>query len=510
MVEYFENEYFDGKCKVNVSNIDCLENMTQEMANAIATGPQDDFFELLSSFNREMKLTIDDTIDVTDKWNWRPGTYAKIDKYIQARLQLSKKTSGLYNKFRKVREYANYLGYITNQADRLEAKKYSMKTSGLSKDVNIEVFQENSTKLAEIMIAQCELVKDLTDGKVIITPYINNNFANRFTPIYLDIQMTNLEMSIHQGNTCIQKIPLLPIHIVINYPLRHYMNQYNTNWSVLGNYGDYMDNEYHFPYISTQYQRRGYNQYGTVCLDSYMENVKSSFMKRDYIQMAMHLMNWAQYYNVSHSNPYNQPNLLHYGLPEGYSKEYKATTSNLASNCSERIHRNLVNGTSCVDFNSRPLLDKLTMSTSKCEETKCQLRDACNFYKIKNSLLKGISEHTDEYCQMESIVGHMLSYYDDRPNIYSTRYGIQEDIENQELGYYSVSDCINTEEYLVTLFEKIITYWGLTSDTIDLYYSKISDSYEYYGEAVPVEQVVKSEEDIKQEMLAWATNPERR
>ena len=54
MVEYFDGEYFDGISKVSVSNIDCLNNMTQDMANTIATGPQDDFFEMLSNFNREI------------------------------------------------------------------------------------------------------------------------------------------------------------------------------------------------------------------------------------------------------------------------------------------------------------------------------------------------------------------------------------------------------------------------------------------------------------------------
>ena len=43
-------EYFNGVRDVDVSDIDCLKNMTQETANAIATGPQDAFFTLLDNF----------------------------------------------------------------------------------------------------------------------------------------------------------------------------------------------------------------------------------------------------------------------------------------------------------------------------------------------------------------------------------------------------------------------------------------------------------------------------
>ena len=48
-------EYFNGVRDVDVSDIDCLKNMTQETANAIATGPQDAFFTLLDNFNHELK-----------------------------------------------------------------------------------------------------------------------------------------------------------------------------------------------------------------------------------------------------------------------------------------------------------------------------------------------------------------------------------------------------------------------------------------------------------------------
>ena len=79
-------EYFNGKKEVNVSNIDSLKDMTQDIANAIATGPQDTFFEKLDGFNEQLNYYNIESIDVTDKWNWKPGTYPKIDKYLHKQL----------------------------------------------------------------------------------------------------------------------------------------------------------------------------------------------------------------------------------------------------------------------------------------------------------------------------------------------------------------------------------------------------------------------------------------
>ena len=74
-------EYFNGLIDVNVSDIDCLNSMTQDMANAIATGPQDGFFEVLDSFNMELTHYGIEPIDVTNKWNWKPGTSKKIVEF---------------------------------------------------------------------------------------------------------------------------------------------------------------------------------------------------------------------------------------------------------------------------------------------------------------------------------------------------------------------------------------------------------------------------------------------
>ena len=76
-----------------------------------------------------------------------------------------------------------------------------------------------------------------------------------------------------------------------------------------------------FPYIASiehRYRADG-AMYGTVCLDRFNEEIKKAFLSKDFIQMSMHLMNWAQYYSTNHSNPYNKTQWLHLGLPEGYT-----------------------------------------------------------------------------------------------------------------------------------------------------------------------------------------------
>ena len=217
-------EYFNGIRHVDVSDIDCLKDMTQETANAIATGPQDAFFTLLDRFNDDLNYYINDTIDVTDKWNWKPGTYDKIDKMILKRLNFDKKSKGIYNKISKIRERSNYLNYVMRNAQELENQKYRLKQSGLSKNVNIGDFQDKANKLVDAINTQCNLVQELTEGNVIIKPYISQHFENRLTPIYLDVKLFGLTLSVYSGDKSIQEIMLQPIHLVMKYPFRHYIN----------------------------------------------------------------------------------------------------------------------------------------------------------------------------------------------------------------------------------------------------------------------------------------------
>ena len=48
-------EYFNGHTTVQVDGLGKLDNLSQEEANNLATGPQDMFFERLNTLNTEMQ-----------------------------------------------------------------------------------------------------------------------------------------------------------------------------------------------------------------------------------------------------------------------------------------------------------------------------------------------------------------------------------------------------------------------------------------------------------------------
>ena len=491
-------EYFNGVTDVDVSDIDCLKDMTQETANAIATGPQDMFFTLLDRFNSDLTYYTGETIDVTDKWNWKPGTYPKIDKMLLKRLNFDKKSSGIANRISKIRERANYLNYILRNAHELETQKHRLKLSGLTKNVDICEFQSKATDLVSRINTQCDLAYDMSEGRVSIKPYISSNFTSRQTPIYLDIKLSELTMSIYSGDKSIQEIPLSPIHLIFNYSFRHYINNISTNWKITGQYGD--DN-IRFPYISSRgrYSQTD-NGFGTVCLDKYNEDIKKSFINVDYIQMAMHLMNWAQYYSVNHSNPYNNLKFLHYGLPKGYSKEYRATLSSAEGDCSNRI----LNITDSKVYPS--YFDELEDKMTICNDIECQLKESCNFFKMNNHQLSYSINKEDEHYQIESMVGYIVEH------IYSLDESSRDYLMDNSINYRYTSR--TTEEEIIKYLFRYIYRWDISYSTLKYsitgFYTVLQQSYNYCPVTKNVSNDVLSKKDIQQEMLAWATNPGRR
>ena len=513
-------EYFNGLIDVNVSDIDCLNSMTQDMANAIATGPQDGFFEVLDSFNQELTHYGIEPIDVTNKWNWKPGTSKKIIEFQTNRLQLSKTHGGIVKQFDRTRERANWMSYIRNQASRLEQMKYELKRAGVSKNVDIAEFQQRTIDLVKVINDQCSLVKDLTEGKVIMTPFISNDFNSRATPFYLDIILSGLTMSIYSGNKEIQQIPLQDIHLIFKYPFRHYVNAFTTRWEAKGNYGEFIRNQmFKFPYISSNSSSRRNGdriiQYGNVCLDSYNDDIKRSFLNKDYIQMSMHLMNWAQYYSTTHSNPYNPTSWLHLGIPEDYSSEYKHTISGVAGNCHTRISSSdefkWVPGTDVINYSKNAI--------NPCESINCQLQSECGHFLMHWNRVEEIEQLSDKYCQIESMIGFIVDTLENHDT--PTYQNYMDILDYNGFGYYyfkEIDTIRNTEEensnlYLDLVIPELIMYWVDKKDGYqdDLFYLITgSSSFDWgYPKEIVKEEDNTDEDDIKRAMLEWATNPER-
>ena len=280
-----------------------------------------------------------------------------------------------------------------------------------------------------------------------------------------------------------------------NLSFRHLINKINTQWKLIGKYGNPDEDSLAHPYIANQY--RNNTSYGTVCLDNYNDDIKKAFVNLDFIQMSMHLMNWAQYYNTGHSNPYNNTQWLHYGIPESYSKEYSNTISNVQNTCSTRITKITISD----DF-----IEQQTKNIVICNTIKCKLKDNCAHYIQSSDILLNITEQSDLHCQVEAIVGYIGEWLYD----YSASFNERTDYLGDALMYMSPSH--DTEEdfnqdfircCLAMIYKNSRT---LNRDSIRTFYSAICRSFDYF----PEEVVNLSEEEVKREMLAWATNPGRR
>ena len=74
--------YYNGSNEVEVEEIDSLLSMSQDTANMLAIGPQEDFMNKLDNVNRQLSLHNIEGINVTKLWNWKPGSYDKIKELI--------------------------------------------------------------------------------------------------------------------------------------------------------------------------------------------------------------------------------------------------------------------------------------------------------------------------------------------------------------------------------------------------------------------------------------------
>ena len=83
-------DYFNGSSNVKVHPVDKLLDLNQEEANLLSTGPQDLFFSKLEILNQNLDYQKIENVNVTDKWNWKRGTYDKIKQLIYNKLYLHK------------------------------------------------------------------------------------------------------------------------------------------------------------------------------------------------------------------------------------------------------------------------------------------------------------------------------------------------------------------------------------------------------------------------------------
>ena len=404
-------EYFNGHQNTESHELNKLENLSQEEANGLACGPQDLFFDKLERLNADMGNLGIEKIDVTNKWNWKPGSYDKVKEYIYKRLDLHKKAKGMDYLMTRAQDRMNYMNFIQRQVRDMERERANLKYLGVGKDVDIEDFKDTCRIFVDNIIEQCDKVYKMTNSKVIMTPYVE--LAARDSWFYLDVKLTELTLDIYDGmknaeSTKIQSINLAPIHIIFKQSLRHVLNKQRTEFQSCGRYLS-TGPRLLFPFIARGYNRN--NDYQGTCFDMHHDDVRKAVnptIGHNLLALSVTLMQWAQFYHMKNANPYNQPYLTHLGMPEDFSDAYKSyfDRDSVTGSC----------GSTMIDFaNSIGMstqFEKDELMHKTCRNIKCSLTDVCNL-SIGIKQRKDIGE-SDHSFQSESMAIFLADYIFDK------------------------------------------------------------------------------------------------
>ena len=501
-----DSSFYDGQREVNVDSITTLSEPNQQLANAIATGPQDEFFSLLENINCDMGRHYGSEsvhIGVTNAWNWKPGTYDKVRLVMNKMLRLNDKAANVTKFLSRTQEHSRwYIDRLRRSFQDAEELKARLKREGYTVDVDIDEYTGKLTEFADKVQEECNKASTTFDN-VIITPYIHLSNNERDSKFYLEVTISNLTLSIFQQETLIQEINLEPIKIIFQDKLRDIMKhtiEPRTRRTTVGFRGLYMSPEieyrnssyshlFHFPYISSanwRYNSIGDDRFpvwGAVCFDRYLDEIKTSFSKVNYTSLIMSIFSWAQYYNTEYSNPYNQPYLLHFGMPKEMNDGYKNSFPNSARQCATRIECNykLNSGISFSDKHLQNRVDALQI----CDSIDCQWTNTCDLFKNSTQMLD-IILNEDAYCKWESILGYLTEHFNDT------------DLLTQMIEDYYGLYYIDSVYFIRNC---------LYSHTVEGEPQAINllTSIEYWGKEEIIKDVIPNNDKIKEQMLQWAT-----
>ena len=497
-------EYFDGLETIQVEEFTNLHSLTDETYTNLAIGESEDFIESLNKFNFELERVGAPTVDVTAKWNWKAGSYDNVKDYLFNRLDLHKKSRNIANLIERTKDRTNYLSYILRMAQYMERLRADLRQSGVTKDIDINKFKEDCNEFIHNTLYQCDKVATTTNGKVIILPYAHMVSNGKDATLYLDILLRELNLDVYdgQGTIKLQSIPLNDIHIICKANLRKVLNKScrsnGFNWK--GKYLSEVGMDLRFPYInsigSQNYSRRTYD---SVCLDKHHDSVGNALSKNNLLTVSMHLMNWAQYYNIKFANPYNQPYESHIGMPKDYSKAY--VLSSVQDSGSRKCYHKLTDYfEKSKKFKFLELSDNIF---NKCEDIECQWRDACNGYQIikrRNDIIDS------EYgYQAESMIELIIDDIRDRA-CKSVKYDGQiiKSAIGDLLGYEIIftSECWNDEGIVIDkaldLFRQRYYWYLINKKRFDSYL------YNYLRANDLIDEPSKSIDETAELMKQWA------
>ena len=513
-------EYYDGVRNVNAHSIDKLLELNQDEANLLATGPQDLFFEKLEALNFELERKGIPKIDVTPAWNWRPGSYDKVKEYLTKRLWIDKKVNGMDRLFDRTVDRTGYLHYIKRQARNMEFERANLKRMGVTRDVDVNKFLETTKAYCDNIVNQCENVFKATEEKVTIVPYVSQ-IDSRRPYLYFDITLKGLTMQIFSDEHLLQEIPMNDINLIFSQSLRHKLAGRRADTKMLGTMLDELDNyNVCHPYISNRRNQwtptSGMRYYGTVCFDTYNDDIYGALKKDDLLSASFQLMQWAQYYNVKYANPYNQPHFLHMGANTKLSDEYVATQSR--NTIRDHLSRTIIDKAEWMEVEyNMTILDKAEWIVNEYDHIDCRFKTESATYNIYKQRIDKFN--SESWCETEAVIMEIINHLTESGEDIFTLEDINRDIEkitnsgfNYWLCYKDNDETVIDWDRVRNRLQEILTSYFLNMSNDNGYCPFTIKYLQNIGILDKVEKTVEEKEVDKEKMMRvmkqWANSSE--
>jgi len=392
-----------------------------EMADQMYLGPQGQILELLDNFNQSYtnyngqlhnyrdgreKL---DPLEITKKFRWKPGTYAKIKKmYEHYVMRWQIRPRGVASLFNRRRDY--YHRQMLQTLDSIERLMTQRRWNGavwaedseqLVSDFN-QFKDDLSMELSTLMCYFNDLPKNHENPDVqcyITLPETSDLHDElRDAVIVVEIYWDRLDLNVsNTDRKLLQTIPGWNTAIQLKCNMIKWFNQYhgsgrkwaqvnrsfgnNRPWSIRGRFSPPHDNLAH-PYIS---QHR-LHSWTNVCTGDLGNGIADAFMKCDWVSMYNLLTMWLTEFVAGYTGPLNQPNYMHIGMPKDWNADY--------------IDAIGIRTSWCIDQVLQSSVEQLSFKKhGYCKEIECQMMKTCDGFKHEEeratNIIKAIPNITE-------------------------------------------------------------------------------------------------------------------
>tara|TARA_R100000152_G_C6775779_1_gene204422 strand:+ start:599 stop:2236 length:1638 start_codon:yes stop_codon:yes gene_type:complete len=441
--------------RVDLLPISSLFDYVDAEIFAYETGMKDvtDFKLYIENVHNDYKFLFNEdekyVLGVTNKYNYRPGTYDTIKALINKVQRFHQRPAGMMSLFNRISDNQWAYNNIKDKMSMLEAKRIKAKNASGSLVDNIgELIQNQSDRYDKIIEStkQANQMSDYFDMLHFIPNDVEDHVANNnytYIKLYTVVKCFSKDMTIiNNRNEEMARMTVPDTYLMFVRPLWRALTTDRRNFedykgSCPGGYHPYLNSVPYYSYDppSSSLSTLGW---GTLCLSSYQDDVLSSMSKHDYSSAIMALMNWNNIYNKDHTNPYASiSTVMSSGnfpvVKEDEADRIRVGTGFSMGTCFRQKYRShqitdydIRQQDRNYETNGPNLYPYAHYILDECNEKKCPLRHICLDYQNLKLL-----EESDWPEILEDIIGNLYSCNDEDGdgNAYNYQYHYKELID---------------------------------------------------------------------------------